>query len=45
MVSARNIPGVRTAVVGALNSYDVLGSTKLVMAASAADKIEEVYSK
>ena len=45
VVSARNIPGVRTAVVGALNSYDVLRSGKLVMAASAAEKIEEVYSK
>ena len=45
VVSARNIPGVRTAVVGALNSYDVLGSGKLVMAASAAEKLEEVYSK
>ena len=45
VVSARNIPGIRTAVVGALNSYHVMGSGKLVMAASAAEKLEEVYSK
>ena len=43
--SASNIPGVRTTIVGSLNSYDVLNSGKMVVAASAIEKIEEVYSK
>ena len=43
--SARNIPGVRTAIVGSLNSYDILNAGKMVVSAAAVDKIEEVYSK
>ena len=43
--SARNIPGVRPAIVGSLNSYDILNAGKMVVSAAAVDKIEEVYSK
>ena len=43
--SARNIPGVKTTIVGSLNSYDILNAGKMVVSASAIDKIEEVYSK
>ena len=43
--SARNIPGVKTTIVGSLNSYDILNSGKLILSAAAVDKLEEVYSK
>lgn len=43
--SAGNIPGVKTAIVGSLNSYDILNGGKLVVSAAAVDKLEEVYSK
>lgn len=43
--SAANIPGVKTAVAGALNVYDILNCDKFIVAAGAVDKIEEVYSK
>ena len=43
--SAGNIPGVKTTIVGSLNSYDILNAGKTVVSASAIDKIEEVYSK
>ena len=43
--SAGNIPGVKTTIVGSLNSYDILNAGKMVVSASAIDKIEEVYSK
>ena len=45
VASARNIPGVKTTIVGSLNSYDILNGGKLVLSAAAADKLEEVYSK
>ncbi len=45
VVSARNIPGVKTSIVGSLNSYDILNAGKLVLSAAAVEKIEEVYSK
>ncbi len=43
--SAGNIPGVTTAVVGSLNTYDILNAGKLVISAAAVDKLEEVYAK
>ncbi len=44
VASANNIEGAKTAVVGALNTYDVLNSCKLILAVEAADKLEEVYA-
>ena len=43
--SARNIPGVKTTIVGSLNSYDILNGGKLVLSTAAVDKLEEVYNK
>ena len=41
--SASNIPGVKTAVVGAMSTYDVLNADKLILSTEAVDKLEEVY--
>ncbi|MCC8196692.1 MAG: 50S ribosomal protein L4 [Ruminococcus sp.] len=41
--SARNIPGVKTTLVNALNVYDILNCNKFVVAQDAVTKIEEVY--
>ena len=43
--SANNIPGVKTSIVGALNTYDVLNSRKMILTVAAVDKLEEVYAK
>ena len=43
VASANNVPGVKTAVVDTINTYDVLNHTKLVIEASAVAKLEEVY--
>ncbi len=43
VASANNVPGVKTAVVTTINTYDVLNHTKLVIEASAVAKLEEVY--
>ena len=43
--SARNIPGVTTTVATILNTYDILGSDKLVVDKAALEKIEEVYAR
>ncbi len=43
IASASNVPGVKTAVVDTINTYDVLNHTKLVIEASAVAKLEEVY--
>ena len=43
VASANNVPGVKTAVVNTINTYDVLDHTKLVIEASAIAKLEEVY--
>jgi large subunit ribosomal protein L4 len=40
--SARNIPGVNTIDVAALNVYDILGSSRLIMARDAVARVEEV---
>ena len=42
--SAANIPGVKTALVGELNTYDVLNATSFIATQAAVKKIEEVYS-
>ena len=41
--SSRNIPGVKTTIVGSLNVYDILNSDKLSVCKGAVEKIEEVY--
>ena len=43
--SAANIPGVRTAFVGAMNVYDIINHTNFIATKDAIAKIEEVYSK
>lgn len=44
VVSARNIPGVKTAQVNTLNVYDMLNADKLIIVKDALAKIEEVYA-
>ncbi|MCL2704420.1 MAG: 50S ribosomal protein L4 [Defluviitaleaceae bacterium] len=43
-LSARNIPGVKTASVGTLNVYDILKYDKFIVTKDAALKIQEVYA-
>ncbi|RCX12792.1 LSU ribosomal protein L4P [Anaerobacterium chartisolvens] len=42
--SARNIPGVKTALVNTINVFDILKYEKLVVTKDAVAKIEEVYA-
>ena len=42
--SAANIEGVKTAQVGTLNVYDILGCDTFIVAAEAVKQIEEVYA-
>lgn len=42
--SARNIAGVKVALVSTLNVYDMLNCNKLVILKDAVDKIQEVYA-
>ena len=42
--SAGNIPGVKTAVVNAISTYDILNYDKLIIAKDAVAKLEEVYA-
>jgi large subunit ribosomal protein L4 len=44
VASARNIPGVGTAPVNNLNTYDILLYTKFIVTKDAVAKIEEVYA-
>ncbi|MBC8537093.1 50S ribosomal protein L4 [Feifania hominis] len=44
VLSARNLPGVKTAVVENLNVYDILKYDNFVVVQDAAQKIEEVYA-
>lgn len=44
MLSARNIPEVKTAAVNTINVYDLLKYNTLVMTKEAVAKIEEVYA-
>lgn len=41
--SVRNIPGVKTALVNTLNTYDVLNADKFIVMKDAVAQIEEVY--
>jgi len=42
--SAANIPGVKTALVGTINTYDLLLHDKLIVDRQAIEKIQEVYA-
>ncbi len=42
--SARNIPGVKTAIVNTINTYDVLKYDKLIATRESVEKIGEVYA-
>ena len=42
--SAANIPGVRTALVGTMNVYEIINHTNFVATKDAIARIEEVYS-
>lgn len=44
-LSARNIPGVKTLVVDALNAYDLLNNDYIIMVKDAVQKVEEVLAK
>ncbi len=41
--SAANIPGIRTALVGTMNVYEIINHTNLILTREAVNKIEEVY--
>ena len=43
ILSARNIPGVKTAMVNTLNVYDILNADKFIVVKDAVAQIEEVY--
>ena len=43
ILSARNIPGVKTALVNTLNVYDILNADKFIVVKDAVAQIEEVY--
>ncbi|OGO77850.1 MAG: 50S ribosomal protein L4 [Clostridiales bacterium GWB2_37_7] len=42
--SARNIEGVKTALVNTLNVYDILNCNKFIITKEAAEKVMEVYA-
>ena len=42
--SARNIPGVKTTIVGSLNVYDILDCDTFIVLKDAVTAIEEVYA-
>ena len=44
VMSARNIPAVKTAQVGTINVYDILKGDTLILTKDAVAKIEEVYA-
>ena len=44
ILSARNLPDIKTAFVGNINVYDVLRYNTLVMTKAAVANIEEVYA-
>ena len=41
--SAANIPGVRTALVGTMNVYEIVNYNSFIVTKEAIEKIEEVY--
>ena len=44
VMSARNVEGVETTLVNAINVYDIMKAKKLVLTKAAVAKIEEVYA-
>lgn len=42
--SAANVPGIRTALVGTMNVYEIINHTSLILTQDAVKKIEEVYA-
>ena len=42
--AARNIPGVKTTLVGTLSAYEILKYKQLILTEASAKKIEEVYA-
>ena len=44
VLSARNIPGVKTTVSGVISTYDILKADKFVVDKVAVEKIQEVYA-
>lgn len=44
-LSVRNIPGVKTLLVGSLNAYDLLNNDFIIITKEAVAKIEEVLAK
>ena len=42
--SAANIPGIRTALVGTMNVYEIINHNNLILTKDAVEKIEEVYA-
>jgi large subunit ribosomal protein L4 len=44
MLSARNIPGIKTAGVNTINVYDILHHDKLIITKDAIKKMQEVYA-
>ena len=42
--SAANIPGIKTTIVSAMNTYEVLNATSFIVTKEAVQKIEEVYA-
>lgn len=42
--SAKNIPGIQTALVNTLNVYDILKYDKFIITKDAVQKVEEVYA-
>ena len=42
--SAANIPGIRTALVGTMNVYEIINHTSFIVTKDALNKIDEVYS-
>ena len=44
VLSARNIPDVKTSLTGEINTYDVMNARTLILTKDAVAKIEEVYA-
>ena len=44
ILSARNIPNVRTALTNTINVYDILKYNTMIVTKDAVKKIEEVYA-
>lgn len=42
--SAANIQGIRTALVGTMNVYDIINHNSFIVTKEAVEKIEEVYA-